>query len=460
MKRALVIGANEEAIFSIDAAHRYGLRVAAMDGNAKAKGLPFADDAYHVDINDLDAVFAVTDRLQPCVVIPAPIGHCLTTIGAVNDRYHLTGVSEEAAKRCTDKYRFHQEMAAAGLRKAEMLLLREGAMVREEELSVLTRFPVVVKPRFGSGSRGVEICGNEQELRCLFRYEICGGTEERDAALPEDYIVETCIPGPEYGVDGAYVDGEFRMVLLRRKKNTPPPYRQCVGYYSVLPQEEAAFYDKCCGLMQEMGKVLGFENCVVHADLIRERNEAGELTDEPFVIETSARPSGHNLSNLFTPLASGVTLVEDFLKLAVPGITEKEEAASQGGCRTPEQEGTAPGEKCRTPEQKDGSVSEGNAAEIRAKLFCPERTRKLLIRYFDLGPGKVTAVPEKEVLMERFPLLDYVCSIRPGDVLSEVTDGASVMGRGYYILEGRSDAQLDEADAGLRREFSLEAAGK
>lgn len=427
MKQALVIGANEEAIFSIDAAHRYGLRVAAMDGNPKAKGLPFADEAFHVDINDLDAVFAVTDRLRPCAVVPAPIGHCLTTIGAVNDRYHLTGVSEEAAKRCTDKYRFHQEMAAAGLRRAEMLLLREGAMVREEELSALTRFPVVVKPRFGSGSRGVEICGNEQELRCLFRYEICGGTEEKDAALPEDYIVETCIPGPEYGVDGAYVDGEFRMVLLRRKKNTPPPYRQCVGYYSVLPEEEPAFYERCCGLMQEMGKALGFVNCVVHADLIRERNEAGELTDEPFVIETSARPSGHNLSNLFTPLATGVTLVEDFLKLAVPGITEQEKTASQ---------------------------------EIRAKLFCPKRTRKLLIRYFDLEPGRVTAVPEKEALMERFPLLDYVCSIRPGDVLSEVTDGASVMGRGYYILEGQSDAQLDEADAGLRREFSLEAAGK
>ena len=57
MKRALVIGANEEAVFSIRTAQRHGLWVDAMDGNEKAKGLPAADEAYPVDINDLTKVF-------------------------------------------------------------------------------------------------------------------------------------------------------------------------------------------------------------------------------------------------------------------------------------------------------------------------------------------------------------------------------------------------------------------
>ena len=415
MKRALVIGANEEAVFSIRTAQRHGLWVDAMDGNEKAKGLPAADEAYPVDINDLTRVFEITDRLQPCAVVPAPIGHCLTTIGAVNDRYHLAGVSQAAAEKCTDKYRFHQAMREAGLRNAELVLLKEGQKVREEELSGMTRFPVIVKPRFGSGSRGVEICGNRQELLCFLQYEL-----GKDTGLPEDYIAETCIPGPEYGVDGAYVDGEFRMVLLRRKKNTPPPYRQCVGYYAQLPEEEPAFYEKCCRLMQKTGEAMGFRNCVVHADLIRERREDGTLTDEPFVIETSARPSGHNLSNLFTPLSTGVTLVEDFLKLALPELMDSRNENAEG-------------------------------------LFRPEKTRKLLIRYFDLAKGTVRSVPDPGELKERYPLLDYVCHIRPGDQLAEVRDGASVMGRGYYILEGENDAQLDAADEKLRAEFRVHA---
>ncbi len=433
MKRnALVIGANEEALFSIEEAHRAGLWVAALDGNKDAKGMPAADAAYHVDINDLEAVYAVTDPLQPCVAVPGPIGHCLTTVGAVNDRYGLPGVSESAARLCTDKLQFHKVMAENGLRKAQQVFLREGQSVCAEELLALTDYPVVVKPRYGSGSRGVEICGCLQELLCLLRYEILqqgmgtlpgetGGAQAGEipseetygqnltGVMPEDYVIETCVPGPEYGIDGAYVDGEFRMVLLRRKKNTPPPYRQCVGYYSVLPEEEPVFYEKCCERMQRMGEVLGFQTCVVHADIIRRRLSEEHLTNEPFVIEASARPSGHNLSNLFTPLASGVTLVEDFLKLALGG-------------------------------QRDG-------------LFRPAAVRKLLIRYFDLTPGRVERVPDREKLLQSYPLLAYECRMQEGDVLAPVTDGASVMGRGYYILEGENDTQLDLLDERLRAEF-------
>lgn len=436
MKRnALVIGANEEALFSIEEAHRAGLSVAALDGNPKAKGLPAADAAYHVDINDLDAVYKVTDPLQPCVVVPGPIGHCLTTVGAVNDRYGLPGVSGEAAALCTDKLQFHRVMAENGLRKAQQVFLPEGQMVSEEDLQALTEYPVVVKPRYGSGSRGVEICGCLQELLCLLRYEIgepvaaasAASSDSRQTAglhrenleeqtvtsvMPEDYVVETCVPGPEYGVDGAYVDGQFRMVLLRRKKNTPPPYRQCVGYYSVLPEEDPVFYKNCCRMMQRMGEVLGFKTCVVHADIIRRRLSEEHLTGEPFVIETSARPSGHNLSNLFTPLASGVTLVEDFIKLSL-----------------------------------------GEPAD---RLFCPAAVKKLLIRYFDLTPGTVVKVPDKEELLQRFPLLSYECRIQEGNVLAPVTDGASVMGRGYYILEGESDTQLDLLDEQLRSLFVMQ----
>lgn len=424
---ALVIGANEEAVFSMETARKYGLRVAAMDGNPKAAGLAAADEAYHLDINDLASVFAVCDRLEPLVVMPAPIGHCLTTVGAVNDRYHLAGVSQSAAEICTDKYLFHRKMKEQGLRDAQLVLLSGGKAVQEEDIAPLTGYPVVVKPRLGSGSRNVEICGNAQELLCFLKYEVA-----ENGVLTEDYVAETCIPGPEYGVDGAYVDGRFRMVLLRRKKNTPPPYRQCVGYYSVLPGEEPAFYENCCRLMQEMGEAIGFENCVVHADLIRRRGENGELTDIPFVIETSARPSGHNLSNLFTPLAGGVTLVEDFLKLA---LLMKQDSGS-----------LPDGESLWKKEQE----------EEREKLFVPKTVRKLLIRYFDLPEGIVRRVPDPELLAGKYPLLDYSCRILPGEELSLVRDGASVMGRGYYILEGKDDRELDELDAGIRSEFVIE----
>lgn len=414
---AVVIGANEEAIFSIHLAHRYGLHVDALDGNAAAAGMAAADAAHHVDINDLRAVYEITDRIQPAVVLPAPIGHCLTTIGAVNDRYGLVGVSGEAAEICTDKRLFHMRLAGAGLRDAQQVLLTAGSSYTEAAaaLAPLSRYPVVVKPRYGSGSRGVEVCADREELERLLRRRLCTGSRP----LEEDYVAESCIPGPEYGIDGAYVGGEFRMVLLRRKRNTPPPYRQCIGYESILPEEDPAFYAKCVHLMQKMGRVIGFGNCVMHADLIR-RTDLRE--EEPFVIETSARPSGHHLSDLFTPLAAGVTLTEDFLKLAVPELCP------------------------------------AGAAQERERLFRPGRVRKLRIRYYDLPPGRVMAIPEEETVRRIPGVLDYVCRIREGDLLGKVQDGASVMGRGYYILEGADEKELDAAEREVCRGFRITGA--
>ena len=417
-QNAVIIGANEEAIFSMELAHRFGMHIDALDGNAEAAGMSKADAAHHVDINDLDAVYAITDKVQPAVVIPAPIGHCLTTVGAVNDRYGLAGVSERSARLCTDKYLFHEEMAGAGLRDAEQVLLSSGNRRGETEgtdlaLSALTRYPVVVKPRFGSGSRGVEICESAEELERLLRYRLY----KEGRPLDEDYVAESCVQGEEYGIDGAYVDGEFRMVLLRLKQNTPPPYRQCVGYESILREEEPTFYENSIQLMQKMGRVIGFENCVVHADIIR------RTADEPFVIETSARPSGHNLSNLFTPLATGVTLVEDFLKLAVPELNA---------------------------ENSDGEPSG------KETLFRPRKTQKLRIRYYDLPVGRVTKVPQEDEIRRLPQVLAYVCNIKPGDVLGKVQNGASVMGRGYYILQGQDSRELDTADEAVRSRFCVD----
>lgn len=414
---AVVIGANEEAIFSINLAHRYGLHVDALDGNAAAAGMAAADAAHHVDINDLKAVYEITDRLRPAVVLPAPIGHCLTTVGAVNDRYGLVGVSGKAAESCTDKRLFHVQLAEAGLRDAQQVLLTAGDSCTEAAaaLTSLSRYPVVVKPRYGSGSRGVEVCADREELERLLCRKLCAGSRP----LEEDYVAESCIPGPEYGIDGAYAGGEFRMVLLRRKRNTPPPYRQCIGYESILPEEDPVFYAKCVHLMQKMGRVIGLENCVMHADIIR-RTDLRE--EEPFVIETSARPSGHHLSDLFTPLATGVTPAEDFLKLAVP-------------------------ELCLA-----------GAAQERERLFRPGRVRKLRIRYYDLPPGRVTAIPEEETVRRIPGVLDYVCRIREGDLLGRVQDGASVMGRGYYILEGADEKELDAADREVCSGFRISGA--
>lgn len=397
--RAAVIGASSESIYAISKAKELGLEVIALDGNAEAPGLREADASFVVDIRDPQKVFEILDQNKPDIVLPVPIGRYLTTTGAVNDHYNLCGISFDAANNCTDKYEFHRLLSEKNLRKAEMYLVSAGTEnANADELNFM--YPVVVKPRFGSGSRGVKIYNTKEELQREFLAEL---------PFDEDYCIETFVDGPEYGVDGVYVDGEFKLILLRGKKNTKPPYRECVGYYSIIEApENAGFIADVKKLMQEAGEILGFKNNLVHADIIKDVN------GKPFIIETSGRPSGHNLHNLFTPMASGVDVISEFIKLAVPALGLK-------------------------------------------YSFEPNVDKKMIIRYFDFEDVRINKVPSKEALMKKYPLRAWNCNIKSGMYLGKVTNGASIMGRGFFILEASDTFALDEYAAAIKSEFEVEA---
>jgi biotin carboxylase len=392
----VIIGASSEALHTIEKAREQGLWITALDGNPQAEGLGAADEARVVDISDENAVLCALQEIRPDFVLTVPIGRYLTTIGAVNDVLGLPGISREMASLCTDKYRFHSRLSGQGLRPCHCYAGKEG----EKEASALTdrilsgelplHFPAIVKPRFGSGSRGIHVVSCQKELR-----------EALQAASGEEYVLEEWVEGEEYGVDGAVIQGSFQMVLLRYKKNTPMPARQAVAYFSVLPEE--TFYGQVLEYMKQVTAALGLDECLLHADIIRSK-------EGPFAIEVSARPSGHNLHNLFTPLCTGVDMAEEYMKHRLG----------------------------------------------RACCFVPVQTKSMMIHYFDME-GKVRQVPDREtaasVLAEETKLVRWECHIREGERLAAVSDGHSLMGRGYFILEGQKKEKLLEAAEHIKSLF-------
>lgn len=394
---AAVIGAGSESIPAIHTAHELGLYVIAFDGDENASGLKEADEAFAADIRYPENLYPILDRYNLRLVLPVPIGRCLITAGAVNDHYRLPGVSRKAADLCTDKWKFHRILQKHSLRNIRAFLLEKG--LENVNLSINEiDFPCILKPRFGSGSRAVTV---SQDMNCL--------KKELEAVLPlkEDFIIETCVEGMEYGVDGAVIGGIFYLILLRKKINTEVPYRQCVGYLSVANQaEDRAFFDCLSAYLESAIRILGVNDCLFHADMIRDK------TDCPFLIELSARPSGHNLNHLFTPMVTNISGTEEFLKYSLPELGQEYH-------------------------------------------FSPQSTRQMMIRYFDLS-GIVKRVPDEAELVKRFPLRIYRCNISIGDRLENVVDGASVMRRGYFVLEAESEERLIRLGEELLNEFIME----
>lgn len=391
MKTAIVIGASAESIYAINIAKKRGYYVIGFDGNPQAAGLCHADQAIVADIRDASQIWTKLDT-KPDIVLPVPIGRYLTTAGAVNDYYELKGLSEKAANYCTDKYLFHQMLSGQGLRDGSCLLIEQGSSVskavcqatellEQEQRDRGTGTQMVMKPRYGSGSRGVQLMKSSEEIKSYL-----------NATIDEDIILETVFPGTEYGVDAAVFDGKLSLFLIREKILTPPPYRQCVGYLAVGRQTEELLYQIVGNYLQKVIHILGINHCLLHCDLMW-------YQEKPMLIELSGRPSGHNLHNVFTPLATGVSMVDRYIDYVEDHKTVQAE--------------------------RDAAI------------------RQLLIGYFDSDPCQLTEIPDTAVLQKQFGnrLLHYDCRMKPGK-LKEIRDGHTLMERGYYILEGQDKAAL------------------
>ncbi|MCM1128076.1 MAG: ATP-grasp domain-containing protein [Lachnospiraceae bacterium] len=399
--KAAVIGAGEESLYTINKAHEYGIEIIALDGNPKAEGLDAADTAMAVDISKEDAVIGALKKEQPDFVLTAPIGRYLTTVGAVNDALGLPGISREMAVLCTDKFLFHQRMQEQKLRMGRCYYAEGGRITDvsgriyqgEKEIGeeLLLTFPAILKPRYGSGSRGIYILNSRKQLM-----------EALEAVSGEAYVLEECAQGEEYGADGAVIGEQFYLVLLRKKENTPLPARQAVGYFSVSPSD--GLWQEVQEYMEKTVVCLGLKECLFHADIIK--TERGL-----FAVEMSARPSGHNLHNFFTPLCTGVDVVEEYIRHRI-------------------------GLPCH---------------------FETEKVRPMLIHYFDLQ-GKVKQVPNQEEVQEALSvkLVEWKCRIREGEELAPVTDGHSLMGRGFFVLEGGDKRELRRQAEKVKSFFQTE----
>ncbi|MBR0308448.1 MAG: ATP-grasp domain-containing protein [Mogibacterium sp.] len=383
--RAGVIGASSESLYAIEEAKKRGIYTIAVDGSDKAPGLSHADRSAVIDLNDEAALFDYFSKEPVDFLLPVPVGRILIASGAVNDRFGLPGVRSKATQLSTDKWEFHRILEEKGLRDAEAVLIKSG---EDTSKTAGLTFPLVLKPRFGSGSRAVKTYESFEELR-----NDTGDVISRE----EDFIAETLKRGIEYGADIFVVNGRQHLILLREKMLTPEPYRQCVGYYAIEYNEGTAeLFDRVNALIEGTVEALTLDNCLMHADIIDDGESA-------FLIEVSPRPSGHYLHNYFTRYSTGFDMLGSYMDYAI--------ASAKGEPFEPDYEYSA---------------------------------ESMLIKYFDLPEGTVESVPDPEALNAREDVVCYNCSLKKGDKVGMVTDGRSVMGRGFYVV--RADS-LDGAKA-------------
>lgn len=226
---------------------------------------------YKCDLADKDKLLDIATQEKVDALIPVPLGKVISTVGYINTKLNLPGVSYDACLNFTDKQKVYELLKQNNLNCASQW--------NGTELNKVT-FPCIVKPRFGCGSRGVKIANNYQEL--VDACEFC--KKDFSPIKDKDILVEELIDGAEYSCDFFVKDDQITLYLLLKKTLTDFPYRQEITYEdnSLTNEEKELISNYVC----QCAKVLKINNSVVTCDLIIS-------SKGPYIVDIASRFPGN-----------------------------------------------------------------------------------------------------------------------------------------------------------------------
>jgi len=403
-KAVLIFGVGPLQESIIGRAKKMGLYTVGIDPAKDAICKNVVDAFEVVGGQDYEGTCAVVEKYGIDAIVTAATDKPLVMMARIAEKYGFPFYSVDTAKWSTDKFQMKQRFMEGGVPCAK------GVTLHREDLSdwllAISRqeptangqgfnFPVIVKPRDNSGSRGVKLCRSKEELEASM-------SEAFEVSKLDTVLVEEFIEGPEYSIEALhyYPNGQqptansqepiAEVIQFTEKKTTEFPYNVELGH--IQPANiTAENQQKIREIVAKIGKALKFENCPSHTEL--KINERGI-----FVIETSPRLGGDYITSTLTPLSTGVNVEDQLLHIAL-----------------------------------------GENIEIK-----PKQVQYSGVRFFAFEEGReIKHVPDVEFVKGWPHVVDFSFNLKEGDKVNLIT--SSLNRYGQLILQAGNRNAIEEA---------------
>lgn len=294
-KTILIFGVGELQESIIKRAKAKGLFVVGIDPCADAYCRDVVDAFEIVGGQDYEGTLAVAHKYNVTAIATAATDKPLVMMARIAKELGLPFYSEKTARISTDKFKMKERFREAGIPCAN------GGLIKSIDEAEGLIYPVILKPRDNSGSRGVIFCNNKEELETAFN-------EAMQYTKLDNVLVEEFIDGQEYSIESLHYNGKSEVIQFTEKKTTPFPYNVELGHIQPanMTEEQRSLIRK---IISDIAVALGFENCPSHTEL--KINERGI-----FIIETSPRLGGDYITSTLTPLSTGINLEDQLLNIA------------------------------------------------------------------------------------------------------------------------------------------------
>lgn len=319
-KRLLVLAAGLLQVPVIKRAHEMGYYVIAVDGNAKAKGLRYADKAICADIRSESLMLDIARREKIDGVIHPCSEVSMEVMGHIVDELHLSGVTYVQALIATNKH-LMREAFKKGNAPSPKSILAESADDAWKHFQNEFDTNAILKPSRNSGSRGIAKVVKGISKEEFVKFYDNALSESRDKSV----LIEQFIEGPEFSIEIIVWNGNVNILTVTDKKTTEAPHFVELGHSqpSCYPEETVAIIKDAAirGV-----KALGVDKCACHAEVKVQNGKA-------YIMEIGARMGGDFISTVLTQISTGVDMVAAAIDCALniePDLTPK--TKPQGVC--------------------------------------------------------------------------------------------------------------------------------
>lgn len=296
--RVLIIGASILQLPAIKKAKEMGMYVAVADYDPKAIGIPYADEYFNVSTIDEKGVYEAAKEFGAEGIMTLATDMPMRSLAYACERLNLTGISYEGSVKATDKGEMIKAFEECGVSHPWYKILDSGNL--ESTLSDIT-YPCITKPTDNSGSRGVMLVHNEEELKEAISYSSENG---RSGSV----IVEEYMQGPEVSVEIMVVNSYPHILQVTDKLTTGAPHFVEMGHSqpSRLPKEDVEAIKELAG---KAALAVGVKNGPAHAEIILTENG-------PKMVEIGARMGGDCITTHLVPLSTGIDMVKATINIA------------------------------------------------------------------------------------------------------------------------------------------------
>ena len=257
-KRLLILGGSRISCEIVRHARNLGITTGVTDWYSleQSPAKQLADEAYFVNTSDIDAMVGLIKEKKFDGVITGFTDSVLPYYAEMCERVGLPAYgTKEQFEIFIDKEKYKQLM-----RDFDVLTIPEYSISldRFDETTADIIYPVIVKPADSSGSRGITICENKNELRAAI--DFANNISKAKEVLVEQYIDEA-----EATIFWLFVDGKYYMMLLgnRHIKHNQEGELPLPAGYTYPASVQPRFLAETAPKMENMFRSVGIKNGIM-----------------------------------------------------------------------------------------------------------------------------------------------------------------------------------------------------